>query len=80
MGMAEPLVIGFGAPFPPFALKEIVTVRGLLHTAYRVADEFAVYVPPAEYVALVTVLLVDQPRKVYPVLVGIAVDSVRFSL
>ena len=34
------------------------------------------YVPPAAYVAEVAVELVDQPWKIYPVLVGVEVDKV----
>jgi hypothetical protein len=46
-------------------------------TAYRVAAAFAVYLPPAEYMADVAVDDVDHPRKEYPVRVGFVLDNVR---
>jgi hypothetical protein len=45
-------------------------------TAYKVAEEFEVYDPPALYDALEAVLDADQPRKEYPLLVGLVEDSV----
>jgi hypothetical protein len=39
-------------------------------TAYKVAEEFEVYDPPALYDALAAELDVDHPRNEYPLLVG----------
>ena len=46
------------------------------HTAYKVVFALVEKVPPALYDALVAELEVDQPRKVYPLRVGLVEDRV----
>ena len=60
---------------PPFALYVKMHCADD-HTAYSVVFAFVVNESPGLYVALVAVLLVDQPRNVYPVLVGVALLNV----
>ena len=50
----------------------------LAHTAYKVVLALVVNVPPALYDALVALLEVLQPWKVYPVRVGVVEESLRF--
>lgn len=61
---------------PRFALDAEMVSIASSQTAYNVTVVYNAYVPPAEYVALVAEELVAHPRNLYPVLVGLVLDSV----